>query len=366
MPIGLFLDVDNTLTDGFIQSNYAERLGCRAEYQEIEDKFGQGTIDAKAFGRQLIDLFAGRGFTEQRADELYEFVGIQSWAPDLLSLPVDHYLVSSGPSYFINRFAIEHNIPPERVLCSQYNFNGSDGQISSCKSVGSQSKARFAASIAKRYALSMGIGDDAKQDGPFVQNCTIPVLVGQEVSTFLCIQSWDDLYPIIDGLAENPSLSRGGWVPGTKPNCFIGSSSESRMVARGLLSAGLARFTKPKLWEYSFGVAKTTIESLESDVLDYQFAIMIIEPDDAVISRDVEGWAPRDNVVFELGLFMGALGRDRVYLLTPNNPSLKIPSDLDGLTRLTYDATSESLRDSLTPAVDEIERAVTKIASRGR
>jgi hypothetical protein len=39
------------------------------------------------------------------------------------------------------------------------------------------------------------------------------------------------------------------------------------------------------------------------------FAVLIITPDDVVSSRDIEAQAPRDNVMFELGLFMGRLGR---------------------------------------------------------
>ena len=45
------------------------------------------------------------------------------------------------------------------------------------------------------------------------------------------------------------------------------------------------------------------------------FAAFIISPDDTVISRDAENLAPRDNVIFELGLFMGVLNRQRVFLI---------------------------------------------------
>ena len=45
---------------------------------------------------------------------------------------------------------------------------------------------------------------------------------------------------------------------------------------------------------------------------------------------------PRDNVIFELGLLMGALGRERVFILKPRNVDIRIPSDLLGVTWLDY------------------------------
>lgn len=59
----------------------------------------------------------------------------------------------------------------------------------------------------------------------------------------------------------------------------------------------------------------------------------MLTPDDLVRYRGKKVNAPRDNVIFELGLFMGAIGRDRTYLLT-SSKEMKIPSDLDGITRL--------------------------------
>lgn len=46
----------------------------------------------------------------------------------------------------------------------------------------------------------------------------------------------------------------------------------------------------------------------------------------------------RDNVLFEFGFFMGALGRKRVFGISPRS-ELKLPSDLRGLTFLDYDPT---------------------------
>lgn len=52
--------------------------------------------------------------------------------------------------------------------------------------------------------------------------------------------------------------------------------------------------------------------------------------------RDEEWSTPSDNVVFELGLFMGSLGRQRAILMEPKGVKLKLPSDLAGITTIKY------------------------------
>jgi hypothetical protein len=55
-----------------------------------------------------------------------------------------------------------------------------------------------------------------------------------------------------------------------------------------------------------------------------------------VISRNVEGFGPRDNVIFELGLFMGRLGKERTIMLPQANSPTKLPSDLAGVATAAY------------------------------
>jgi len=66
------------------------------------------------------------------------------------------------------------------------------------------------------------------------------------------------------------------------------------------------------------------------------FAVLVLAPDDLTISRGKRKACPRDNTIFELGLFMGALSRDRTYIISPKSLDLKIPTDLLGVTPLTY------------------------------
>lgn len=85
-----------------------------------------------------------------------------------------------------------------------------------------------------------------------------------------------------------------------------------------------------------FRASNYTLDELEEQLDDSDFAIAVAHQDDVVITRDDEWPTVRDNVVFELGLFMGRLGRRRAFLMEPRNAELKLPSDLAGLTTIPY------------------------------
>lgn len=85
-----------------------------------------------------------------------------------------------------------------------------------------------------------------------------------------------------------------------------------------------------------FRASNYTLDELEVELDDSDFAIAVAHADDVVITRDDEWPTIRDNVVFELGLFMGRLGRRRAFLMEPRNADLKLPSDLAGLTTIPY------------------------------
>jgi hypothetical protein len=93
-------------------------------------------------------------------------------------------------------------------------------------------------------------------------------------------------------------------------------------------------------WTRKFELSSTYIESLEKIVAEADFAVMVLTPDDVTTSRNSKKLAPRDNVIFELGLFMGGLGRERCYLVHENDPqgkaNLKLPSDLLGVKAATF------------------------------
>ena len=104
-----------------------------------------------------------------------------------------------------------------------------------------------------------------------------------------------------------------------------------------------------------FVASKTSIESLEAELIKADFAILVLAPDDRIFSRGHDSDAPRDNVIFELGLFMGALTRQRTFFVKPRGMDIKIPSDLFGVTPLEYDPGAGTL-DAVCSAIRKLVR----------
>jgi CRP/FNR family cyclic AMP-dependent transcriptional regulator len=147
-----------------------------------------------------------------------------------------------------------------------------------------------------------------------------------------------------------------------RPVVFIGSSSESIKVLRALqneFSHDQDFLVRPWTVPGVFGASNFPIEDLERQVITSDFAVLVLGPDDIVTSRGVSADAPRDNVVFELGLFMGALTRRRTYLVVPRGVNLKIPSDLLGLTPMDY-ATGEpdTLAERIGPVANRLREII--------
>ncbi len=123
----------------------------------------------------------------------------------------------------------------------------------------------------------------------------------------------------------------------TRPAVFIGSSSEGKKFALAVQTA-LQADAEITTWDQGvFSLGQTFIEGLMEATSRFDFAILLLTPDDIVQSRSTELASPRDNVIFELGLFMGKLGRDRTFILQQPGSSMKIPTDLAGVVTSHYD-----------------------------
>ncbi|HEY7089687.1 MAG TPA: TIR domain-containing protein [Tepidisphaeraceae bacterium] len=117
-----------------------------------------------------------------------------------------------------------------------------------------------------------------------------------------------------------------------KPALFIGSSVEGLKYARGL-EKQLEHHADVTIWKDGvFGLGGGSLESLVNVLPDFDFAVLVLTPDDLIASRDVTKLSPRDNVIFELGLFMGRLGRFRTFVVYNQDTDIKLPSDLAGVT----------------------------------
>jgi phosphoserine phosphatase len=181
MSIGLFLDVDNTLTKGFIQQHFAKMVGVEEEYLEIEKKYELSEITSDSFGSEIIELFNRTKFDEQFARDNFLTMPLKDSAAKMLKLrsnSIELYFVSSGPSYYVQILAEKFNIPSGNVLCSEYIFDR--GKLMSCNAVGSTEKSDFRREMAKAHDLTIGVGDDPTHDAPFLAGCDIGLLVPKE------------------------------------------------------------------------------------------------------------------------------------------------------------------------------------------
>ncbi|ABR91553.1 Uncharacterized conserved protein [Janthinobacterium sp. Marseille] len=122
-----------------------------------------------------------------------------------------------------------------------------------------------------------------------------------------------------------------------KIRVFIISSAEALPIAREIQSAfEHDPFTTVVWTDGVFRIANYTLQSLEDEVDQSDFAIAIAHPDDTTTCRGEDWPSARDNVIFELGLFMGRLGRQRAILMEPRGEKVKLPSDLAGVTTVPY------------------------------
>jgi CRP/FNR family cyclic AMP-dependent transcriptional regulator len=121
---------------------------------------------------------------------------------------------------------------------------------------------------------------------------------------------------------------------------FIISSAEAIEIARAIQNALSHDFLVTVWPDGVFQASHYPIESLENILDDSDFAIAIVQPDDITESRGTSHRTARDNVIFELGMFIGRIGRRRSFLVEPRGEELRLPSDLSGITTLPYRYTS--------------------------
>ncbi|WP_217559941.1 TIR domain-containing protein [Paenibacillus sp. GbtcB18] len=137
-----------------------------------------------------------------------------------------------------------------------------------------------------------------------------------------------------------------------KPKVFIGSSREAIPIAEGVLE-NLSPAAQVNPWfAGAFNPGRYTMEDLDKQVQNNDFALFILSTDDVVQIRGKQYASARDNTIFEMGLFMSRLGRERVFFLLPDHipesvnetavGGLRTPSDLFGVNALTFEIRSEA------------------------
>jgi hypothetical protein len=147
---------------------------------------------------------------------------------------------------------------------------------------------------------------------------------------------------------------------------FVASSTESRHIADAI-KKNLGDCADVHVWSEAFNLSVPIIDGLFTNLRQADFGIFVLSADDVVRMKEADYSSSRDNVVFELGLFMGRLGRERVVFLVPKNlPSeqeFRIPTDLQGLVYPTFDA-REPADLAIQSACQQIRRQMERLASR--
>lgn len=146
-----------------------------------------------------------------------------------------------------------------------------------------------------------------------------------------------------------------------KPQIFIASSVEGLNVAYALQEI-LEYNAECTVWNQGvFEPSSYTIPDLVKILKKTNYAIFVFSTDDMVKIRGEETRAVRDNVIFELGLFMGAIGQKNCFIIMPESGAEKIhlPTDLAGITILKYNGNRQdgNLQAALGPSSNKIRNA---------
>ena len=146
---------------------------------------------------------------------------------------------------------------------------------------------------------------------------------------------------------------------------FIGSSQEGLPIAKAI-QANLDYYCETTVWSQGvFGLGGGTLEMLVDRLDDFDFACLVLTPDDLIKSRKGPSPSPRDNVLLELGLFIARLGRNRTFIVYDRTASLRLPSDLAGVTAATFQPhSSGNLNAALGTACTQMEVAMSELGMR--
>lgn len=152
-------------------------------------------------------------------------------------------------------------------------------------------------------------------------------------------------------------------APNQRPVLFLGCSAESLPIAEQIaLGLKHAEIDATPWTSGVFGPSGITIDDLLKAVDSADFAAFVFSPDDKVVARGEEFSAPRDNTVFELGLFMGRLDRERTFIILEKGTDVKIPTDLLGLIPITYNRReSGNLKASLGTVCTELKESIKSL-----
>ncbi|USB33973.1 nucleotide-binding protein [Paenibacillus sp. YPG26] len=159
----------------------------------------------------------------------------------------------------------------------------------------------------------------------------------------------------------------------SRPSVFIGSSKEAIPIVNAVQEE-LEHYALVTPWHRGvFQPGRYTMEDLEAQLHESDFAVFIFHPDDVTTIRGKLYYTARDNTIFEMGLFWSRLGRERVFFLLPANipvqeadedkqiDGFRTPSDLLGMTTLTYQFNPKNWNSSVGVACGKMGARFTEL-----
>lgn len=149
-----------------------------------------------------------------------------------------------------------------------------------------------------------------------------------------------------------------------KAKVFIGSSAEAVSIADAIHS-NLTFHAECTVWKHAFHPTHHTLFELLRNLHQSDFGIFVLSPDDLTTMRHVANAVARDNVIFELGMFIGRLGSERTFFLVPDQFKMHLPSDLAGVTPIAYESERQdgNLLAALNPACLQVRMAIERMKS---
>lgn len=151
-----------------------------------------------------------------------------------------------------------------------------------------------------------------------------------------------------------------------KPKIFIGSTVEGLKIAYAI-QENLDYFGEITVWDQGvFSPSGIIINKILQSLNNSDFGVFVFYPDDITIMRNDEKKTVRDNLIFELGLFVGRLGMEKVFFVTPRDiDKLHLPTDLLGVIAGNYDATRSdgNLRAALLPFCNQIKGEMERVTN---
>lgn len=149
------------------------------------------------------------------------------------------------------------------------------------------------------------------------------------------------------------------------PILFVGSTVEDLSIAEAIQQR-LEHYVEVEIWtEGGFVPTGSVLGSLLSTSRRADFALFIATAPDVIATRGESFNVMRDNVLFELGIFFGALGQERVFMLTDRAENLTVPSDLIGLAPVTMDRRKQNPQSIVGSACTDLRKAMQALGPRG-